>query len=103
MSMSALRKTRSFVVRLLGASTGAQEDREVLGPRRLGLFDEVGYLRRYPKVAVQGTDPALHYAPNGARERRNPCDLFDTAYYQEKNPDAARVCVNPFLHYRQRK
>ena len=89
------------MARLLGAGPVAQANREVLALRQSGLFDEAGYLRRYPDVAAGGVDPVLHYVLDGARENRNPCDFFDTAYYLEKNPDVAHAHVNPFLHYCQ--
>lgn len=102
MSMSALGKAKAFfMARLMGANPSAQANREVTALRSLGLFDEAGYLLRYPDVAAEGADPVLHYVLKGAAENRNPCDLFDTAYYIEKNPDVAKVPVNPFLHYCQ--
>jgi CDP-glycerol glycerophosphotransferase (TagB/SpsB family) len=99
MNMSALGKAKGFMARFLGVNPGAEVNREVVALRSLGLFDEAGYLRRYPDVAAQGTDPVLHYVLNGASESRNPCDLFDTAYYLEKNPDVASTGANPLLHY----
>ena len=97
--MSALGKAKGFMARIIGANPRAEANREARALRGLGLFDEAGYLLRYPDVAAQGTDPVLHYVLDGVRESRNPCDLFDTAYYLEKNPDVANIGANPFLHY----
>ncbi|WP_162560564.1 hypothetical protein [Methylobacterium durans] len=48
---------------------------------RFRLFDEDYYLRTYPDVRTSGASPYRHFLRTGVRERRNPCAVFDTAYY----------------------
>ncbi|MEA1834394.1 hypothetical protein U8607_20075 [Methylobacterium durans] len=49
--------------------------------KRFRLFDEDYYLRTYPDVRTSGASPYRHFLRMGVRERRNPCAVFDTAYY----------------------
>ena len=63
------------------------------------LFDIEYYHNHYPDVAVAGLDPALHYLMHGAKERRNPSNLFNTNDYLRKNLDVAESGLNPLVHY----
>src|SRR5690606_28229319 len=50
-------------------------------------------------VAKAGIDPVEHYVTHGVAEGRRPCDLFDTTYYLESNPDVAASGLNPLRHF----
>src|SRR5437660_1481189 len=48
------------------------------------LFDEGWYRRKYPDV----TGGALtHYLKHGAWEGRDPCAVFDSAFYLKRHPE----------------
>ena len=95
-----LQIARKLVARLRPAPTDPIED--AIGEiALLGIFDYEAYLEAYPDVATGGLDPVRHYVTRGAREGRNPCLFFDTAYYYGSNPDVAAAGLNPLLHYFQ--
>jgi glycosyltransferase involved in cell wall biosynthesis len=63
------------------------------------LFDPHFYLSQYYDELV-GVDNLLeNYLTEGIKQKRNPSNHFDTAYYLKHNPDVAQADVNPFLHY----
>jgi len=64
-----------------------------------GLFEPAWYLQRYPDVAEDGADPALHYLRHGAAEGRDPGQDFSTANYFHDHPDVAKARLNPVVHY----
>lgn len=70
----------------------------VRGLKTHPLMDGAYYLAANPDVAAAGINPLFHYQLFGGRERRNPCLLFDTAYYMEgqAHPD---LISNPLEHY----
>ena len=64
------------------------------------LFDADWYLARNPDVHRQGRAYALsHYLEYGARERRDPGPLFDTAFYLSQFPKLDPGRINPVCHY----
>ena len=64
------------------------------------LFDADWYLATNPDVRRQGRAFAFsHYLEHGARERRDPGPLFDTAYYLSQFPQLDPGRVNPVCHY----
>jgi hypothetical protein len=63
------------------------------------LFDQRWYLDRYPDVADQKVNPALHFLQYGAAERRDPCALFNSDWYLQQNPDVRAADINPLIHY----
>src|SRR5208283_5607090 len=61
--------------------------------------DAAFYRARYPDIARDGIDPAIHYLRQGWREARNPNPWFDTLFYLQRNPDVATSGMNPLVHY----
>src|SRR5581483_1562522 len=60
------------------------------------LFDSDWYLAQTPDVHE---NPLLHYVRAGWKQKRNPCAVFDEAYYREHNPDAAQANISSLQHY----
>lgn len=91
---------RSMRRRLLrGRHPEDQTTQDIAFLRDCRLFDQDGYLQRYPDVAQAGIDPIEHYVMHGAAEGRIPCELFDTAHYLESNRDVAVSGINPLRHF----
>jgi glycosyltransferase involved in cell wall biosynthesis len=63
------------------------------------LFDVAFYLRTYPDVAAEGTDPFDHFLNGGWKEGRCPIAGFDAAYYTQITPEAANHNVGAWGHY----
>ncbi|CAM3025689.1 NADH pyrophosphatase [Methylobacterium mesophilicum] len=62
------------------------------------LFDAKWYgATQAPDVAPD--QAARHYLQQGVALRLSPSPLFDGPWYLENNPDVARACQNPLLHY----
>jgi glycosyltransferase involved in cell wall biosynthesis len=68
-------------------------------PAMGAIIDMEWYLKRYPDVALSGTDPLAHYIAFGASEGRDPGPGFSTHGYLENNPDVEAQGLNPLLHY----
>lgn len=66
-----------------------------------GIFDESGYVRRYPEVALTGYRPIIHWLLRGAQERRDPGPLFDTRWYLDQVARIDLATVDPLSHYLQ--
>ena len=66
--------------------------------RESGLFDE-RYYRFRADTPWARSNPVLHFFVCGAREGRNPNELFDIRYYLDRYPDIAASGLNPLVHY----
>src|SRR5262249_50214742 len=44
-------------------------------------------------------NPFSHYILKGDKEGRNASPWFDSKYYQEQNPDVARLGINSLAHF----
>jgi hypothetical protein len=64
-----------------------------------GLLDERYYRDQNRDVAWARTSPVLHFFVCGAREGKNPNELFDLDFYTRCYPDVAQSGVNPLIHY----
>jgi hypothetical protein len=64
-----------------------------------GLLDERYYRAHSPDVTWARTSPLLHFFVCGAREGKNPNELFDIDYYLRCYPDVAHSGQNPLIHY----
>src|ERR1700722_7376433 len=62
-------------------------------------FDPEYYLREYPDIDPDETDPLRHFMEVGWFEGRNPNAFFDTVSYLLKYPDVDRAGINPYFHY----
>lgn len=62
-------------------------------------FDAEWYLVQNPDVAKAGKDPAEHYIMFGAKEGRNPSELFNGNKYLKLHPDVKAAQLNPLVHY----
>ncbi len=67
--------------------------------RASGLLDERYYRAHCPDVNWARTSPLLHFFVCGAREGKNPNELFDIDYYLRCYPDVAHSGQNPLIHY----
>jgi hypothetical protein len=70
-------------------------DLDMVGPH----VDAAFYRARYPHIARDGIDPAVHYLRQGWREGRQPNSWFDTLFYLQRYPDVASSGMNPLVHY----
>ena len=61
--------------------------------------DAAFYRARYPDIARDRIDPAIHYLRQGWREGRQPNPWFDTLFYLQRYPDVASSGMNPLVHY----
>lgn len=61
------------------------------------LFDSDWYCRNYG--FGEYFDAAEHYLNIGWREGKDPSAFFSTADYLKKNPDVAKLGINPLLHF----
>ena len=64
--------------------------------RKVNLFDDEFYLKKYPKVKSSGMDPLLHYIFFGFDEGKKPNESFDGVFYKNHYDD---VDINPLVHY----
>lgn len=62
-------------------------------------FDRDFYLDQVDPTRTKNIDPVKHYCAFGWRQHFDPSPIFSTSYYLEKNPDVARLEVNPYLHF----
>ena len=62
-------------------------------------FDKKWYLKNYPDVKENNTDPVWHYMTFGWRENRNPSPRFSTSAYLTYNPDVRLADMCPLLHW----
>jgi hypothetical protein len=67
--------------------------------RGSGLIETNYYLVNSADVHAAENDPVSHYCRYGWREHRRPNIYFDPVWYEETNPDLARMQVNPLVHY----
>jgi hypothetical protein len=67
--------------------------------RASGLLDERYYRNQNSGVAWAGASPLLHFLVCGAKEGRNPNELFDVEYYVRRYPEVADSGLNPLVHY----
>ena len=74
----------------------SDDDVEVI--RRSWFFDPEWYSAEYGKI-LAGADPAAHYLTRGWKNGLHPDQYFDGAQYLARNPDVAKVLINPLLHY----
>jgi hypothetical protein len=91
----------SRLLRRRGGSEARGMSKDADALRRSGMFNDGWYLEKYPDVAKNGQDPALHYLKHGASEGRDPGPDFDTKLYLQTYPDVARSGKNPLLHFLQ--
>ncbi|MCP2669707.1 hypothetical protein NHF40_02040 [Maricaulaceae bacterium EIL42A08] len=89
--------SRSAPVRSLFARLRRGRDLELI--RGSDLFDGAWYTERYPDVAKQGEDPALHYLLHGGQEGRPAGPKFSSSAYLDLNPDLKGSHLNPLVHY----
>ena len=66
--------------------------------RKSWFFDSEWYMAEYGKI-IAGADPAVHYLVRGWKNGLCPGPCFDGRQYLAKNPDIAKVLINPLLHY----
>lgn len=64
-----------------------------------GLFDQQFYLDQVGPGGCGPLRPTLHFLLVGGVRGFSPHCLFDTRYYQDRNPDVREIGVNPFVHY----
>jgi GT2 family glycosyltransferase len=64
------------------------------------LFNADWYVSRYNDVKLSGIDPLEHFLSIGIFLQRNPCTLFDTAYYLSQF-SGEELPELPFLDYLQ--
>ncbi|MFG1465768.1 glycosyltransferase [Xanthobacter sp. DSM 24535] len=97
-----MRRQSGRLAKLFGITTASYviaKNRKKIA--RSNLFDAVYYLRRYPDVAAEGTDPLTHYMLHGAADGRDPNPVFRTRWYEGRYPDVVALGENPLLHYVQ--
>jgi len=66
---------------------------------RSSLLDEEWYLRTYPQVRSEASDPYIHFLTVGWRAGNDPGPKFQTRWYLEQNPNVWAAGINPLLHY----
>ncbi len=64
-----------------------------------GLVDPNYYLINGADVHEAQFDPAEHFCRYGWPEGRKPNIYFDTRWYQQTNPQVARLKIDPLVHY----
>ncbi|OYW90603.1 MAG: hypothetical protein B7Z13_14465, partial [Caulobacterales bacterium 32-67-6] len=57
------------------------------------------YAERYRDLRVPGFNPLAHFVRFGAREHRDPCPHFDSAYYMQQDGVAERGDLDPLSDY----
>jgi hypothetical protein len=87
-TISSMRATGGVAIALAPTPAEAADQAAISEDARMiresGLFDEEWYLANNRDVAASGEDPVAHYLRTGAKERRDPSPLFDTAYYAQQ-------------------
>lgn len=63
------------------------------------FFDSIYYREKYPDVASEKIDPALHYLRVGFKEGRQPSEIFNVSAYLDLNKDVKEAGINPVLHW----
>jgi uncharacterized protein YkwD len=84
---------------LVGVETLGFTDGRVFPGYVSGLVDRIWYLQRYPDVWRAGIDAGDHYVLAGAREGRDPNELFSTSGYLAANPDVRGINITPMQHF----
>lgn len=82
---------------VLQVRRAVQDIRAYRDLRTSPLFDRQRYVAVYPDVA--GRNALWHYVRSGAREGRQPNDMFDSRWYLETYPDVRASGANPLWHY----
>lgn len=67
------------------------------------LFDSDWYLKTYPDVVDDNTDPVIHYLKFGWHEGRNPGPDFNTSIYTSQMPECLTKNICPLIHYETHK
>lgn len=77
----------------------ASQKADILRLAAYGSFDRDYYMAAYPDTLTSQMDLISHYVIFGSKEKRNPCEWFDTGAYMASHPELDFAVVNPFLHY----
>lgn len=64
-----------------------------------GMVDFNYYWKNYPQTLNYDITAAAHYVKYGAQEGKNPSEKFNTTAYLTRHPDAAKLGINPLVHF----
>lgn len=98
-TMEAVHTAAGLLAAKPGASDLTQWMRYRKQLRASGLLDERYYRSQNAGSVWAAASPVLHFLVCGAKDGKNPNELFDIEYYVRRYPEVAAAGVNPAVHY----